>query len=961
MKKICTITTLFIFFTVSFLPGALSSQHLDENRGHNQLLELARDRGEIPVIVAFNMPFRSVEHHNPEILAQQRAQIAITAERIIERYSFVEAENVQRYSNLPLMAFMANEAAIRALLADSDIRAVFKNELSAPSMDVSNAIIGSPVVWDAGVTGEGTVVAVLDTGVDSSHPHFGDRVIAEVCYSSAFDSSASSLCPEGATSAFGPGAADDCDFDNISGCGHGTHVAGTVAGSSVISGRQIQGVAKDAAIIAMQVFSRFDHTQTTICDSGSTPATRDCVLTYLSDQLAALNWLYDERSNYNLVAANMSLGGGGSTTPCDWDSRKAAMDNLKAVNIATIVASGNNGFSNGISSPACISTAISVGSTQTGKYLGTTEDNISSFSNSAHFLDLLAPGQFIENARPGNAYQAISGTSMAAPHVAGAWALYRQAFPNASVDEVLAALKEHGQLITDTRNSVTTARIQIDEAMLNTVTATEIPGTNQGWRILGSPVMDATYAEVLDGLWTQGFTGASVDHGTPNVYWYDEATRSYTAPDAASNIFGSSVETGFNNAGRGVLMFVYEDDFFDGTSTDWPKPISVVGIPHNREVEVVFTNTEIPGDTNQGWHFAANPFPYPINWTDLVDDNALEEMLSLIFIWDTNVNGGAGGYRVHYGYNVPNLPGDQAHDGILPAFQGFWVRTSGNESTGTITFRDDYATSGGTLFSIAETPAHIVLNVEGNNLSETALLSFNNGMETSTGKPAPLSAEPLRFGFFNEESERPDIFRNTEAGLGDQLYIPLDFASAESGSFRFNVSLATELEEVVEVILVDHETGRQQVLSNGDSYTFSYQAEQQLPLLEKNLSPEEILGAKSNLLLQPEQRFELIVQFGSATDIEGEQDLPTTMKLHQNYPNPFNPTTQISYDLPESADVRLEVYNIQGQRVATLVNATQNAGTHSITIDAGNLASGVYLYRLRAGNTVLTQKMTLVK
>jgi hypothetical protein len=65
--------------------------------------------------------------------------------------------------------------------------------------------------------------------------------------------------------------------------------------------------------------------------------------------------------------------------------------------------------------------------------------------------------------------------------------------------------------------------------------------------------------------------------------------------------------------------------------------------------------------------------------------------------------------------------------------------------------------------------------------------------------------------------------------------------------------------------------------------------------------------------------------------------------------------------LPVSADVRLEVFNIQGQKVATLVNAAQTAGTHSVTFDAANLASGVYLYRLQAGATVLTKKMTLVK
>ena len=89
--------------------------------------------------------------------------------------------------------------------------------------------------------------------------------------------------------------------------------------------------------------------------------------------------------------------------------------------------------------------------------------------------------------------------------------------------------------------------------------------------------------------------------------------------------------------------------------------------------------------------------------------------------------------------------------------------------------------------------------------------------------------------------------------------------------------------------------------------------------------------------------------------------LPSAFALDQNYPNPFNPTTTIRYDLPESAEVRLEVYNVMGQRVAVLVNAGQTAGSHSVSFDASNLASGVYHYRLQSGNEVLTRKMTLVK
>ncbi|MCH8569151.1 MAG: T9SS type A sorting domain-containing protein, partial [Balneolales bacterium] len=96
-----------------------------------------------------------------------------------------------------------------------------------------------------------------------------------------------------------------------------------------------------------------------------------------------------------------------------------------------------------------------------------------------------------------------------------------------------------------------------------------------------------------------------------------------------------------------------------------------------------------------------------------------------------------------------------------------------------------------------------------------------------------------------------------------------------------------------------------------------------------------------------------------------DEDVPEIANrviLHPNYPNPFNPATVISFELPESAQTTLEVYDIQGRLVESLIsNRLMQQGTHQIEWNSGNRASGLYVYRLASGNEILSGKMTLVK
>jgi hypothetical protein len=97
------------------------------------------------------------------------------------------------------------------------------------------------------------------------------------------------------------------------------------------------------------------------------------------------------------------------------------------------------------------------------------------------------------------------------------------------------------------------------------------------------------------------------------------------------------------------------------------------------------------------------------------------------------------------------------------------------------------------------------------------------------------------------------------------------------------------------------------------------------------------------------------------TVLENGKSLPTVVSLFQNYPNPFNPATTIQYSLPAKVFVTLRVYNILGQEIATPVNKEQEFGSYQVQFDGRDLSSGVYFYRLQAGDFVDTKKLLLLK
>jgi hypothetical protein len=481
------------------------------------------------------------------------------------------------------------------------------------------------------------------------------------------------------------------------------------------------------------------------------------------------------------------------------------------------------------------------------------------------------------------------------------------------------------------------------------------------WRTLAAPNNGVSYADFFasfdsrtaGGLWTQGVDtngdpigGVRSANGPPNVYTLNAAGDDWVPVSNLNATF---------TPGTGVLISVFADDDFDGTDDGWPKESDLFTLSTQNEVTGRSYNVAASSTittTDDGYNLVGNPFNSAVDFSAITRTGNVENKA---WVYDRI----AGDWIAINDASLGDID-----DGIIAAGQGFIVRGDGQ-----LQFNEDDKVDPGTPAANSGTfygkqaerrlPDHLRLELRGQGIKTSAWIQLSEGGSLSE----LTSSDVEQFYPFSQEfailstlkaDQLLDIGHFPHPGEQD-LRIPLTIETTSGGELTLEL---TDLQlPGVTLFLHDTVTGESVQLTEGATYSFNAEATIAKRVNTCLSAPTGFLGPQ----LQAKDAGPRFYISAEAMIGSGGTDLPTDFNLEQNYPNPFNPTTQITYQLPRDADVRLEVFDMAGRQVATLVSRNEAAGTYTVNFDASNLSSGVYMYRLQAGATVLTKKLTLIK
>lgn len=401
---------------------------------------------------------KRADHGSAHDLAQLQQRVETAQNTVLQALKQGRLTIQYRYRNIFGFSALANWEAILELAAMGEVEFIETVPTMQKMDSQSHPLTGVDQVHAADFTGRDVTIAIIDDGIDSAHAAFGgdtawpnDKVIGGYDFAD-HDSDPRNDCPQQS---------------------HGTAVAGVAAGN----GGGVLGTAPDAKIVLLKIQSE------SRCGSASLDG----------DLIGALDWAVTNREQFGIDIISMSLGGQVFSSPSVCDNALAALrqiiDVAHEAGIVIFAASGNEAQTNAIAQPACLSNVISVGAVYDDD-LGsarfsicsdavTGADRVTCYSNSADFLDILAPAHCATTASTTNGRQdCFGGTSASTPFAAGVAATLLEA-ANAPLnnDSIRRLLVESGVAVFDDKSGFFTPRIDAQAALdaLDTVPPAPIP------------------------------------------------------------------------------------------------------------------------------------------------------------------------------------------------------------------------------------------------------------------------------------------------------------------------------------------------------------------------------------------------------------------------------------------------------------------------------------------------------
>ena len=476
---------------------------------------------------------------------------------------------------------------------------------------------------------------------------------------------------------------------------------------------------------------------------------------------------------------------------------------------------------------------------------------------------------------------------------------------------------------------------------------------SEGFRTMSAPKNGTIFNTLLDPFWTQGFSGSDAPQKDSSNVWLWDASKG-TDGDWVSLADQDSSSLA---AGRGFLFQVYSDDNNDGTPEGFPKYMTTLEFGGKNSI---YKGAAEPVNSLADGRFflAGNPYDQTIDWGSFEKSN----LSSTVYVYDHS----EGSWMMWNGY-AGNLT-----DGLLAPYQGFFIQGSGGNGSLSMNLND---ISGGTTRQKKRKqqydPFVLEMHVSSQQMTNAAWIQFDQRAKSDIDTLDGLELQPFANQYvqlYSNSSEGSAVNIDALPKGQDSYVIPLVMNIAGSGSTNNTGELTwnglDQFPSDWSFTLVDTVSGDTYNLTQNQSVTVTLNSTKAKIASETSSSNElakpVVAGSKHK---SQSTRYELHIKTSTNTAIN-HQDVPKQVVLDQNYPNPFNPTTTIRYNVPEKANVTLNVYNELGQRVATLINHKQKAaGRYRVSFNASKkgLASGLYIYRLKVGEKVLTKKMTLIK